>query len=49
MEYLFFGLGIIYFLIAGAGIIATAIIELLLTIVLSTYWSIKDIINKNKN
>lgn len=49
MEYLFFGLGIIYFLVAGADIIVTAIVELLLTIVLSTYWSIKDIMNKNKN
>lgn len=49
MEYLFFGLGIIYFLVAGAGIIVTAIVELLLTIILSTYWSIKDVISKNKN
>lgn len=49
MEYLFFGLGIIYFLFAGAGIVVTAIVELLLTIILSTYWSIKDVISKNKN
>jgi len=43
MEYLFFGCGIIYFILAAICIVAVPIIEFLLTIILSIYWSIKEV------
>jgi len=43
VEYLFFGCGIIYFIIAAICIIAVPIIQFLLTIILSVYWSIKEV------